>query len=92
MCPLVFDECLTDTFAQRWRWLTRESTLVGVLVDIGGDLGLQSRRQHLPGPITDDLIQQRPAITISNRRVGTISDINYVKHQECLPASAATLT
>ena len=37
--------------------------LVGVGVDIGGDLGLQRRRQHLPGAVADDLIQQRPRRT-----------------------------
>ncbi len=30
-------------------------------LDMGGDLGLQRGRQHLPGTITDNLIQQRRA-------------------------------
>ena len=34
--------------------------LIGELLDVGGDLGLQRRRQHLPGTVTDDLIEQRP--------------------------------
>ena len=34
--------------------------LVGELLDVGGDLGLQRRRQHLPGTVADDLIEQRP--------------------------------
>ena len=34
--------------------------LVGVSVDVGGDLGLQRRGQHLPGTVADDLIEQRP--------------------------------
>ena len=33
---------------------------VGELLDIRGDLGLQRGRQHLPGTIADQLIQQRP--------------------------------
>ena len=28
-------------------------------IDVGGDLGLQRRRQHLPGAVADDLIKQR---------------------------------
>ena len=34
--------------------------LVGVPLDVGGDLGLQRGREHLPGAIAHDLIQQRP--------------------------------
>ena len=34
--------------------------LVGVRLDVGGDLGLQRRREHLPSAVTDDLIEQRP--------------------------------
>ena len=35
--------------------------LATVRLDIGGDLGTQRRRQHLPGSVTDNLIQQRHA-------------------------------
>jgi hypothetical protein len=34
--------------------------LITELVDIGGDLGGQRRREHLPGAVADDLIEQRP--------------------------------
>src|SRR4051812_21601333 len=30
-------------------------------LDVGRDLGLQRRGQHLPGAVADDLIEQRPA-------------------------------
>ena len=33
-------------------------------VDVGGDLGLQRRREHLPGTVADDLVEQRPARTV----------------------------
>jgi hypothetical protein len=36
--------------------------LATVRVDIGGHLGTQRRRQHLPGSVTDNFIQQRPAV------------------------------
>jgi hypothetical protein len=32
--------------------------LIGELLDVGADLGLQRRRQHLPGTIANDLIKQ----------------------------------
>jgi hypothetical protein len=34
--------------------------LIDELVDVGGDLGMQRRRQHLPGTVADDLVEQRP--------------------------------
>jgi len=32
--------------------------MVGMGIDIGGDLGLQRRREHLPRAIAHDLIEQ----------------------------------
>jgi hypothetical protein len=37
--------------------------LVGELLDVGGDFGEQRGREHLPGTVTNDLIQQRPTDT-----------------------------
>jgi len=37
--------------------------VIGELLNIGGDLSLQCRSQHLPGTVADDLIQQRPTST-----------------------------
>jgi hypothetical protein len=34
--------------------------LLGMGVDVGGDLGGQRRREHLAGTVADDLIEQRP--------------------------------
>jgi hypothetical protein len=35
--------------------------LAAMRVDVDRDLGPQRRRQHLPGAVADDLIQQRRA-------------------------------
>lgn len=37
--------------------------LIGERFDVGGDLSLQRRRQHLAGTIANNLIQQRTADT-----------------------------
>ncbi len=61
--------------------------LIGVGVDVGGDLGLQRRRQHLPGTVAHDLIEQRPA-----RRavlVGRIGVVNYLEHGRTFPNQRA---
>jgi hypothetical protein len=34
---------------------------LAVSVDVGGDLGLQRRGQHLPGAVTEQLVQQQSA-------------------------------
>jgi hypothetical protein len=34
--------------------------LIGELLHVGGDLGLQRRSQHLTGTLADNLIKQRP--------------------------------
>jgi hypothetical protein len=49
--------------------------LATVRLDIGGDLGTQRRRQHLPGSVTDNLIQQRHAI------VGLRIFLDYREHR-----------
>jgi hypothetical protein len=51
---------------------------VGELLDVRRDLGLQRRRQHLPGPITDQLIQQRPR-RLSRRLLRSFLS-NYREH------------
>jgi hypothetical protein len=43
---------------------------------MGGDLGQQRRRQHLPGAVADNLIEHRPG-----RRVGHGRVFNYFEHQ-----------
>jgi len=56
---------------------------VGELLNVGGDLGLQRRRQHLPRTTADQLIQQRPrrcrVHLFSVRRTA------YLQHRTCLP-------
>jgi hypothetical protein len=59
--------------------------LVGELLDIGGDLGLQGGREHLPGAVTDDLIEQRRAARRAARRVGLGLVMNYLEHERTFP-------
>jgi hypothetical protein len=33
-------------------------------VEVGGDLGLQRRREHRPRTVTHDLVEQRPTDTV----------------------------
>ncbi len=49
--------------------------LVGELLEVGGDLGLQRRGQHLAGTIADDLVKQRPMA--SRFVVGLLGIVNY---------------
>jgi hypothetical protein len=53
-------------------------------VDVGGDLGPQRRREHLPGAIADDLIEQRSTTTIV--RIGPGRELP--RAWACLPEPA----
>ena len=65
--------------------MTRLVDLAAVRVDIGGDLGLQRRGQHLPGTIADQLVKQRA----TNRRravdVGIGLFLGYREHRRTFP-------
>ena len=50
-----------------------------------GDLGLQRRRQHLPGTVADDLIKQRP----TGRLVGRLDVVDYLEHERTFPNQRA---
>jgi hypothetical protein len=63
--------------------VTRLVDLTQVGVDIGGDHGLQRRREHCPRAVTHDLVEQRPA-----RRavlVGRIGVVDYLEHGRTFP-------
>jgi hypothetical protein len=60
--------------------------LVAELLDVGGDLGLQSRREHLPSSIADDLIEQRPAGRVL---VGRLGVVDYLEHERTFPNQRA---
>ena len=62
--------------------------LTGMGVDVGGHLGLQRRRQHLPGAVADDLIEQRPTDTIV-LLVGRFRVVNYREHGRTFPNQRA---
>ena len=80
---LVVDPRLTDLHRTRRRGhlprlmeavADHQPTTVGVdlaavRLDIGRDLGLQRRRQHLPGAVADNLIEQRRARHVGLGRV-----------------------
>jgi hypothetical protein len=54
------------------------------LVDVGGDLGLQRRGQHLPGALPHDLINQRRRLHISRQRASHVR--HYCEHGCTFPA------
>jgi hypothetical protein len=60
--------------------------LVGVRLDVCGDLGLQSGGEHRPRAVSDDLIEQRP------RRlavVGVLVVVGYLEHGRTFPNQRA---
>ena len=63
--------------------------LIAVRVNVRGDLGLQRRRQHLPGTITDHLIQQRPAHGSRSVCVGLRTIMDYLEHGRTFPNQRA---
>ena len=54
-------------------------------LDVGGDLGLQRRGQHLPSAVADDLIEQRP----TSRLVGRRGVVNYLERGRTFPSRRA---
>jgi len=59
--------------------------LVGVSLDIRGDLGLQRRREHRPRAVTDQLIQQRPAYRGRHVLLGLVLLLDYFEHGRTFP-------
>ena len=57
--------------------------LAGVRVDVGGDLGLQRRREHPTSPVTHDLVDQRLARHHTGWRDLRVG--NYREHGRTLP-------
>src|SRR4051812_29711359 len=57
-------------------------------LDVGRDLGLQRRGQHLPGAVADDLIEQRPARhdVVLVRLHGVV---DYLEHGRTFPNQRA---
>jgi hypothetical protein len=60
---------------------------IGEPLDVGGDLRLQRGREHLPGSIANNLIQQR---TTRIALIGRIRVVNYREHGRTFPTSAST--
>lgn len=62
--------------------------LVVVGLDIGGDLGQQRRRQHLPCTVAGELVGQRP----TDRRhdvLGLALLVDYLEHGRTFPSRRA---
>jgi len=64
--------------------------LVDMSVDVGGDLALQRRRQHLPSTLAGQLIEHRPADRGRGVPVGLRPLVNYGKHGVPSRTSAPT--
>ena len=56
--------------------------LVSMCLDIGGNLGLQRRGQHLPRTVANDLIEQRGARRVV---VGRGLVVDYLEHERTFP-------
>ncbi len=69
--------------------VTRLVDLPAVRIDVRGDLGLQRRGQHLPGTITDQLIEQRATHRRRpvNLRFGHF--LGYREHRRTFPNQRA---
>jgi hypothetical protein len=63
--------------------------LTAVGVDVGGDLGLQRGRQHLPGPVAHDRIKQRRTRRHGGRLVGLADLLDYLEHGRTFPSQRA---
>ena len=63
-------------------------TLVRVGLDVRGHLGLQRHREHLPGTITHDLVEQRPAAH-GALLVGLVLLVDYLEHGRTFPSRRA---
>jgi len=63
--------------------------LVGERIDVGGDLGLQRRREHLSSAVADQLVQQRPADPSRDVGVGLERLVDYLEHRRTFPNQRA---
>ena len=59
--------------------------LVGMSVDVGGDLGQQRRRQHLPRPVASELVEQRPTHSRRDVLLGLALLLDYLEHGRAFP-------
>jgi hypothetical protein len=59
--------------------------LVGERLDVGGDLGLQRRREHLSCAVADDLVEQR---RIGRVLVGRLGVVDYLERGRTSRAGA----
>jgi hypothetical protein len=69
--------------------MTIHVDLAGVRVDVGGHLGLQRCRQHLPSTVADNLIEQRRSRSRRAARVGLGPLVNYREYGRTFPNQRA---
>ncbi len=62
---------------------------VGVRLDVGGDLGLQRGREHLPGALAHQLVQHRPTTVTGGVVAGQRPVLNYLEHGRTFPNQRA---
>ena len=60
-------------------------------VDIGGDLGQQSRGQHLPRAVANQLVEQRPTHRRRGVLVGLGLFLDYLEHGHAFPNRRANV-
>ncbi len=58
--------------------------LLGVGFDVGGDLGLQRRGEHLPGAVAHDRVEQRLG-RLGPGLVGLVLLVDYLEHGRTFP-------
>ena len=63
--------------------------LLSMGLNVRGDLGLQRRRQHRPGPVAHQLIQQRPTHPSRGVLVGLVLLLDYRGHGRTFPNQRA---
>jgi hypothetical protein len=62
--------------------MTGPLDLVSVGLDVGGDLGVQRRREHRPRTLTNDLLKQRRTGRVL---VGRLGVMDYLAHRRTFP-------
>lgn len=63
--------------------------LVPVGLDVGGDLGQQRRREHLPRAVAGQLVEQRPTHGRRDVLLGLVLLVGYLEHGRTFPSRRA---
>jgi hypothetical protein len=63
--------------------------LVLVRLNVGGDLGQQRGREHLPSAVAGELVEQRPTDGRRDVPLGLILLVDYLEHGRTFPSRRA---